>query len=436
MEATIGMAEADEEREALALAHVAAAERAAKVPSGLDIGLAQPVARAAIVGGGLMGSGIAVACLRGGLSVTLIERERAAADEAASRIAGLLEGAVKRGKLTADAKMEHLRRLQTADDLACAAGTDLAIEAVFEDLGAKRSVFEELAAVLGPDTPIATNTSYLDPRVIADGIDNQGRILGLHFFSPAHVMKLLEVVKTPSTSEATLATAFALAERLGKVAVLTGICDGFIGNRMLQAYRRQADYMLIDGCLPHQIDQAMRVFGMPMGPYELQDLTGLQIAYANRRRVAATRDPLERYVTIADQLCESGRLGQRVGKGWYRYEKGDRTPHRDDEVERLIEQVSAVDRVDRRQFSEDEVQSRLLAALINEGGHILDEGIARRAADIDLVEIHGYGFPRSRGGPMYFGESVGRESLLSTMHDVAEQSPHSWRISRYLEAER
>ncbi|MGI9501255.1 MAG: 3-hydroxyacyl-CoA dehydrogenase family protein, partial [Geminicoccaceae bacterium] len=267
-------------------------------------------------------------------------------------------------------------------------------------------------------------------------VDNPSRILGLHFFSPAHIMKLLEVVKTPSTSEAVLATAFALAERIGKVAVLTGICDGFIGNRMLQAYRRQADYLLIDGCLPHEIDQAMRSFGMPMGPYELQDLTGLQIAYANRQRGAATRNPKERYVTVADQLCEQGRLGQRAGKGWYRYDEGDRTPHRDDEVERLIEQVSAVDRVDRQRFSPEQIRDRLLAVLINEGGHILDEGIAGRAADVDLVKIHGYGFPRKRGGPMYYGEEIGRKTVLAAMQAVADQSPNSWRISRYLEADR
>ncbi|MDH3662227.1 MAG: 3-hydroxyacyl-CoA dehydrogenase [Alphaproteobacteria bacterium] len=438
--AVTSMAETDEEREALALAHVAAAERAARTPAGIDLALARPVARVAIVGGGLMGSGIATACLRGGLAVTLIERDAAAAETAAERVAGLLEGAVKRGKMTANAKKEHLQRLQTEESIASAAGTagtaDLAIEAVFEDRDAKRSVFERLAAVLDPNTPIATNTSYLDPLDIAAGIDNPGRILGLHFFSPAHIMKLLEVVQTPTTSNATLATVFQLAERLGKIAVLSGICDGFIGNRMLQAYRRQADYMLIDGCLPHEVDHAMRAFGMPMGPYELQDLTGLQIAYANRQRLAASRDPEERYVTIADRLCEMGRLGQRAGRGWYHYEEGDRTPHRDDDVERLIVQLSAVDRVDRRRFSETEIQDRLLAALINEGGHILDEGIAARSGDIDLVKIHGYGFPRKRGGPMYYAENVGRKTILHAMQAVALQSPNSWRISRYLDAGR
>lgn len=425
-----------EEEEALALKHVAAAEQASGVPAGIDLSLAQPVERVAVVGGGLMGSGIAVACLRANLAVTLIEQDAAAADTAATRITGFLDGAVKRAKMTVEERNEALKRLRCGQNTASAAGADVAIEAVFEDLAAKRSVFEGLSAVLGPDTPIATNTSYLDPRDIAEGTKNPGRILGLHFFSPAHVMRLIEVVRTPSTSEKTLATAFAFAARLGKVAVPSGICDGFIGNRMLQAYRRQADYFLVDGCLPHEIDAAVRAFGMPMGPYELQDLTGLQIAYANRQRAAATRDSKERYVSVADQLCEQGRLGQRVGKGWYRYGEGDRTPHRDGEVEALIERRSHAEGIDRQSFSVEDIQRRLLAVLINEGGHILDEAIASRASDIDLVKIHGYGFPRKRGGPMFFGEGIGRKTVHAWMQAVALQSPDSWRVSGYLEAHR
>lgn len=430
------MTSVDRSDEEKALQHVAAAERSAKAPAGFDLSPAKLVDRVAVVGGGLMGTGIATACLRADLGVILIEQTAEAADKAGKRIAGLLDGAVKRGKMTAEERHEQLTRLTATASTVQAAPAGLAIEAVFEDLDAKRAVFQELAAVLGPDTPIATNTSYLDPTKIAEGTENPGRILGLHFFSPAHIMKLLEIVKTPSTSDEALATAFAFANKLGKVAVLSGICDGFIGNRMLQAYRRQADYMLVDGCLPHEIDAAMRAFGMPMGPYELQDLTGLQISYANRQRLAATRDPGERYVNIGDRLCEAGRLGQRAGKGWYRYEEGDRTPHRDDEVEQLIAETSARSGIPRRQISQDEVRENLLAVLINEGGHILDEKIAQRAADIDLIKIHGYGFPRVRGGPMFCGEQIGRSAVFETMQAVADQSPGSWRISRYLEADR
>ncbi len=430
------MTSVDRSDEEEALEHVAAAERASMMPPGVDLSLAMPVERAAIVGGGLMGSGIATACLRADLGVVLIEQTADAADKAAKRVAGLLDGAVQRGKMTPEEARRRLTRLTATASMAQATSADLAIEAVFEDLAAKRAVFQKLASVLAPDVPIATNTSYLDPHAIADGTKNPGRILGLHFFSPAHVMKLLEVVRTPETSGPTLATAFTLAKRLGKVAVLSGICDGFIGNRMLQAYRRQADYLLIDGCLPYEIDQAMRAFGMPMGPYELQDLTGLQISYANRQRVAATRDPKERYVDVGDQLCEAGRLGQRAGLGWYRYEDGDRTPHRDSEVERLIEAVASAAGVTRQRFSQDEIQKSLLAVLINEGGHILDEAVARSASDIDLVKIHGYGFPRKLGGPMFHGDVIGRETVSATMQAVLEQSPGSWRISRYLESRR
>jgi len=427
------MTENDQQLQASALLHVAAAERAAKTPLGLDLSRTGPLQRVAIVGGGLMGSGIAAACLFGGLAVTLIEQSGDGAARAKEHITGLIDGALRRGKIDADGRAKALSRLEVSADIGDAGDADLAIEAVFEDLAAKRLVFRRLSAVLRSGTPIATNTSYLDPVRVAEDIDEPGRILGLHFFSPAHIMKLLEVVRTPSTSDDTLRTAFALAERLGKVAVISGVCDGFIGNRMLQAYRRQADYMLIDGCLPYEIDQAMRAFGMPMGPYELQDLTGLQIAFANRRRLDASRDPAERYVDIGDRLCADGRIGQRAGKGWYRYEADDRTPHRDETVERLIEEAACAADVTRRQFSKTEIQDRLLAVLINEGGHSLDEGIAARSGDVDLVKIHGYGFPRKRGGPMFHGDVIGRDRVLQTMREISDQSPKSWQVSRYLE---
>lgn len=420
--------------EAPALAHVAAAEMSAKKPPGVDLSIAKPVERVAIIGGGLMGSGIAASCLYAKLDVTMIERDAAAVDAAKKRVGGLLDGALKRGKLSAEGRDACLSSFQASSDFDEIRDADLAIEAVFEDLDAKREVFGKLENALRPNTPIATNTSYLDPLKIGADIEDRSRVVGLHFFSPAHVMKLLEVVRTPETSKETLATAFALAARLGKVAVPAGVCDGFIGNRMLQAYRRQADYMLLDGCLPHEIDQAMRGFGMPMGPYELQDLTGLQISFANRRRQDATRDPAERYATIGDRLVELDRLGQRSGKGWYRYDDGDRTPHRDPEVETMIEEVSRACGIERRAFTEDEIRARLLAVLINEGGRILDEGIASRASDIDLVKIHGYGFPKGLGGPMYLAEQVGRPAVLETMQAVAEQSPNSWQITDWLQS--
>lgn len=412
--------------------YVAAAERAVASPG--EIGSAAPrdLQHIGIVGGGLMGAGIAAASLSGGFEVTLLERDAKAAGDARRRVVGLIDGTLKRGKIDEAERDRWVACLKIGHDVGAAADADLVIEAVFEDLAVKQEIFRSLAAAIDRQAILATNTSYLDPVTIADRVDNAARILGLHFFSPAHVMKLLEVVRTPTTSPEVLATAFAFAGRLGKVAVLSGICDGFIGNRMLAAYRRQADYMLADGCLPHEIDKAMRDFGMPMGPYELQDLTGLQISWANRKRQAPTRDPGQRYVTIADQLCELGRLGQKAGRGWYRYEEGDRTPKRDREVERLIEDYSASNGIARCRFSDDEICERLVAVLINEGGHILDEGIAGQPEAVDMVKIHGYGFPKRLGGPMYYADVVGHDRIRAAMQAVAAESPGSWTIACYL----
>ena len=418
--------------ESKALRHVFFAERAAARPAALAGVKPRNLARIAVVGGGLMGAGIAMAALTGGLSVTLIERDAAAADAARQRVTGLLDSAISRGRLTAERRAALLDRFATSTDYAAAAGAHVAIEAVFEDLEVKRAVFRDLAAAMGPDAILATNTSYLDPREIFAETPNPARTVGLHFFSPAHVMKLLEIVETPATAPEVMATGFALARRLGKVAVRAGICDGFIGNRMLAAYRRAADYLLADGALPHQIDAAMRGFGLPMGPYELQDLTGLQIAWANRKRQAATRDPAERYVPIADRLCEAGRLGQRAGRGWYSYAGGSRKPERDPEVEALIEGYAAEAGIVRRAFTPGEISDRLIAVLVNEGARIVEDGIAAGFDDIDMVQIHGYAFPRWRGGPMHHAAATGRETVADTMRTVAGESPGAWTISDWL----
>lgn len=391
--------------ESKALRYAFFAERAVSKPKLIDGVAPRELNQIAIVGGGLMGAGIAMACLSGDLSVTLIERDKTAANAARSRVDGLIEGGVTRGKFTAQQQAEMLQRLTTTDSYADAAEADLAIEAVFEDLDVKRDVFRQLSAVMSPDAILATNTSYLDPTLIFDGIPNLSRCLGLHFFSPAHVMKLLEIVKTPDTDPQVIATGFALGKRLRKVSVLSGICDGFIGNRMLAAYRREAEYLLADGALPYQVDAAMRAAGLPMGPFELQDLTGLQIAWANRKRQAATRDPNERYERIADTLCEMDRLGQRSGKGWYRYEDGSRTPIRDTEVEDLIVAYSKDNGLPRHSFTSDQISDRLLEVLAREGQQIVNEGIAERAEDVDVVKLFGYGFPRWRGGPMFLALS-------------------------------
>ena len=420
--------------ESRGLRHAFLAERCAAKPEAIKGGVARDIAHVAVVGGGLMGAGIGYACLSAGLSVTLLEQNDEAASAGAGRMDTLVQSALKRGKLDENGADDLKSRLSATSDYDQAAGADLAIEAVFEDLAVKKSVFARLDEALGPNAILATNTSYIDPREIFDGIAHPDRCLGLHFFSPAHVMKLVEIVRTPGTSPDTLATGFALAKKLKKQPVLSGICDGFIGNRILSAYRRQADYLLLDGALPAEIDSAMRAFGMPMGPYELQDLTGLQIAWANRKRQAPTRPATERYVTIADQLCEADRLGQRSGRGWYRYAEGSRTPEPDPEVTALIEAASDRAGVTRQLFTQDDIQSRLMAVMINEGARIVEEGIAERPGDVDVVKLNGYGFPRWRGGPMAYGDEIGLDTVRADFDRIEAQSPGSWQRSELLGA--
>ncbi len=405
--------------ESKALRHSFFAERAAAKPSAIKEAAPREISEVAIVGGGLMGAGIAASMLFAGLKVVLLEVSAEAAQAGRGRVESILEGAVERGKLDATNLPRLQERLITTDDYTKARNADLGLEAVFEDLTVKQGVIGKLARALPASAILATNTSYLDPHAIFKGIPNPARCLGLHYFSPAHIMKLVEIVALKSTSAETLATGFALAKRQGKTPVLSGVCDGFIGNRMLAAYRRAADYLLADGALPAQIDAAMRGFGMPMGPYELQDLTGLQISYANRQRQALSRPKDERYVNIGDQLVEMGRTGQRAGKGWYLYD-GGRAPLEDPDVISLIK-ANATRQLT---FSDQDIVERLMAALINEGQRILDEGVAAAAGDIDVVKMLGYGFPRWRGGPMHYAETL--PNLSEMVAALAAQSPGSW----------
>jgi 3-hydroxyacyl-CoA dehydrogenase len=414
--------------ESRALRHAFFAERAVSRPSMLADAVPLDIQTVAVVGGGLMGAGIAFACLNSGLSVILLEQTDDAANAGIARIEDLIAGGVKRGKITGT-RAETMRiALSASIDYAAAAPADLAIEAVFEDLDVKQSVFQKLATHMRDNAILATNTSYLDPSEIMVGIKNPSRCIGLHFFSPAHIMKLLEIVHLPDTSAEVLATGFALGKRLRKIAVLSGICDGFIGNRILAAYRRAADYLLMDGAKPAQIDTAMRAFGMPMGPYELQDLTGLQIAWANRKRQTPTRPAGERYVSVGDLLCEADRTGQRAGAGWYRYEDGNRTPLPDPYVDDLLVKLGA----GITDFTAQDITNRIMAAIVNEGARIIEEGIAERPLDVDMVMIHGYGFPRWRGGPMAYAHEIGINMIREHMAQTAAQSPNSWTLSKLL----
>lgn len=381
--------------QAAALRHIFFAERAAPRPAGLSGVPAVPLRNAAVIGGGTMGAGIAAALRDAGLPVILIERDDAAVERGISNLREIFAGAVKRGRLTEAAAEARLAGFTGSTDYASLADTDLVIEAVFEELSVKRQVFEELGRVCRPDAVLATNTSYLDPRSIAEGLPNPGRFIGLHFFSPANVMKLLEIVPTPQTADATLATGFALARMLGKVPVRAGICEGFIGNRILKRYRAEAEALVRQGVAIAAVDAAMRGYGFAMGPFEAQDLGGLDIAFLQREGArAAGQDVPE---TLGDILVRAGRKGQKTGGGWYDYKPGDRRPVPSDEVTRLlstrIEPAPAL--------NADAIAVHLVGAMALEGEAILAEGIAEKASDIDLVEIHGYGFPRWRGGPMF-----------------------------------
>ncbi|MHA7874073.1 3-hydroxyacyl-CoA dehydrogenase NAD-binding domain-containing protein [Roseivivax sp.] len=387
-----------------------------------------------VIGGGTMGAGIATAALVRGLDVTLIERDDAAAERATATITKNLDCAVKRGKLSEAGRDAILSdSFRTATDYAALSGADLAIEAVFEDMGVKREVFTTLDKIMKPGAILATNTSYLDVNEIAEATSRREDVIGLHFFSPAHVMKLLEVVVADKTANDVTATAFALAKKLGKVAVRAGVCDGFIGNRILSAYRAAADRMVLAGASPYAVDRAVKAFGWPMGPYEMGDLAGLDIGYATRQRKAATRDPRDVVPTWADELYHLGRLGQKTGRGYYIYEEGKRGGSEDPEVEALVAKARDDAGVTPRDFTEEEIQRRYMAALVNEAARVLEEGIARRPLDVDVTFLYGYGFPRWRGGPMHWADEAGLAGLLEDIKSYATEDDFFWRPAPLLE---
>lgn len=414
-----------------ALRHAFFAERSALRPTVIHGLKARPLNTVSVIGGGLMGAGIAASALIADKSVTIIEQEQQAALTAYSRVEGILVSAEKRGKLSSPLS-EVMNRFGAHDAIETIETADIVIEAIFEDLAAKRALFSQLESCIQAHTILSTNTSYLNPEEIFPPA-LQNRCAGLHFFSPAHIMKLVEVVKLEATNPQTLADLFQFTRDLNKQPILSGICDGFIGNRILSAYRRQADYMLADGAFPDQIDTAMRDFGMPMGPYETQDMSGLQIAWANRKRQQERRPTNIRYVTIADQLCEQSRFGKRAEAGWYDYVDGKQT--KSTHVQELIERYAHSHGIERQTFTPDDIQSRLLAAMINEGFMIVEDGITEHASHVDIVKIAGYGFPRWLGGPLYYA-AQNMESIKSAMNRIVEQSPNSWTVSQVLTQEK
>jgi 3-hydroxyacyl-CoA dehydrogenase len=405
--------------ESRALRHAFFGERAASkiadVPADTPV---RPIQAVGVIGAGTMGSGIAIAVLNAGLPVTLLDTQQSGLDRALKTIAAYYDGAVAKGKLRAEQAASAQDRLQTTLNMQALAQLDLVIEAAFEEMSVKETVFRQLDAIMKPGAILASNTSTLDLNVIAGFTQRPHDVIGLHFFSPAQVMKLLEVVRGQHTGKDVLATAMQFAKVLRKTAVVSGVCDGFIGNRMVEPYVRQAGFLLDEGCTPQQIDQAIERFGFAMGPFRMCDLAGNDIWQAIRTRKRAERPELA-YSPTADALCALGRFGQKTGGGWYDYVPGDRTAHPSSVVADMLADQAKSSGVPQRQVSDDEIVDRLVFALVNEGAAILEEGIAAKASDIDMVYLTGYGFPRHRGGPMLHADLIGLNRVLERMQQFS-----------------
>ena len=408
--------------ESKALRHAFFGERAAaKIP---DVGpeiQPRPIRSVAVIGAGTMGGGITMNFLNAGIPVTLLEAQRDALDRGVETIRKNYGNTVKKGKLTPEQleqRMGLLRPTLSYDDVRDA---DLVIEAVFEDYGVKESVFRKLAGVAKAGAILATNTSTLDLNRIAAFTQRPQDVVGLHFFSPANVMKLLEVVRGAKTAKDVLLTVMGLSAKIGKTAVVAGVCDGFIGNRMIEQYVRQAGFLLDEGALPQQVDRAIEAFGFSMGPFRMSDLAGNDILWAIRKRQYVERPELK-YSRTADLLCEQGRFGQKTGAGWYDYKPGDRAAYPSTKVEELILGHSRALKLDRRPISDQEIVGRLVYSLVNEAAKILEEGIAARASDIDIVYLNGYGFPLWRGGPMLYADMIGPYNVLRAIRGYAARA--------------
>jgi len=405
--------------ESAALRHVFQAERAAAHIKGLpDSAATRPISRVGVVGAGTMGGGITMSFINAGLPVTLLETTQEALDRGLATIRRNYQSALRKGSLTEAALEQRLALITPTLRYEALRDADLVIEAVFEDLEVKRKVFERLDEIVKPGAILASNTSTLDLDVIAGFTKRPRDVIGLHFFSPANIMRLLEVVRGAEAANDTLASAMALAKTIGKLAVVSGVCDGFIGNRMVARYGLAAHDLLVAGALPQQIDAALQNFGMAMGPFRMADLAGLDIGWAIRKRRAA-EFPEEDLANVADILCEAGRFGQKTGAGFYRYETGARVGVPDPEVTAIIERFRQARGVVPRTVSDAEIVERCIYALINEGARIVDEGIAQRSSDIDLVYLNGYGFPAYRGGPMFYADSLGLITVARGLARIA-----------------
>jgi len=409
--------------ECKALRHAFFAERAAsKIPDVPEDMAVRKVAKVAVIGAGTMGGGISMNFLNAGIPVTMLETKQEALDRGVATIRKNYENQVKKGKLKADKYEQRMGLLTTTLAYDAIKDADLVIEAVFEEMGVKEAVFKTLDEVMKPGAILASNTSTLDVNKIAAFTKRPQDVVGTHFFSPANVMKLLEVVRGEKTAKDVLATVMALAKKIRKTAVVSGVCDGFIGNRMIEQYSRQAGFLLEEGCTPAQVDKAIERFGFAMGPFRMGDLAGNDIGWAIRKRRYLEK-PGMRYSKTADLLCEMGRYGQKTGAGWYDYAPGKRDAIASDVVVKMIEEHRKALGITARKIGDDEIVHRLVYSLVNEGAKIVEEGIASKASDIDMVYLTGYGFPLWRGGPMCYADTQGLFNVVQAMKQFA-RNPH------------
>jgi 3-hydroxyacyl-CoA dehydrogenase len=402
--------------ESRALRHLFFAERAAvKIDDVPGDTPTRDIRKAAVIGAGTMGGGIAMNFANVGIPVTVVEAKQEALDKGLETIRRNYANTVSKGRLTQEAMDKRMGLIKGSLDLKAVKEADIVIEAVFEDMPLKKEVFSKVDGVARADAILATNTSTLDVNEIAAVTKRPESVLGLHFFSPANVMRLLEVVRGAKTSRETLATGMKIGKQIKKVPVCVGVCDGFVGNRMIHCYLSEAGFLLEEGALPQQVDAAIEAFGFAMGPFRMSDLAGLDVGWYIRKRQAATRPPAERYSKVADMICEMGRFGQKTGAGYYRYETGSREAIPDPDIEKLIVKASNEAGIKRRKISEQEIVERLLYQLVNEGAKVLEERIAQRASDIDVIYAFGYGFPRYRGGPMFYADTIGLDKVLAAI---------------------
>jgi 3-hydroxyacyl-CoA dehydrogenase len=420
--------------ESKALRHAFFAERAAsKIPDVPEDTPLRSIRAAAVIGAGTMGGGIAMNFANAGIPVTMLEMQQEALDKGLATIRKNYENSMKKGKLTQEQLDQRMGRITGTLSYEAIGGADIVIEAVFEDMEVKEKVFGKLDEVMKPGAILASNTSTLDVDKIAAFTKRPQDVIGTHFFSPANVMKLLEIVRGAKTAKDVLATVMDLAKKIKKTGVVSGVCDGFIGNRMVEQYIRQAGFLLEEGCLPAQVDKAIEKFGFAMGPFRMSDLAGNDIGWYIRKRRYVEK-PEVTYSKIADKLCEQGRFGQKTSAGWYDYKPGDRKAYPSDDVNQMIVTHSAEIGVQRRKVSDEEIVERLVYALVNEGALILEEGIALRASDIDMVYLTGYGFPLFRGGPMFYADTVGLSNVLMAIRQYAKgQHPEAWKPAPLLE---